>query len=281
MTRLLTKHWIAVILGLWLFNTAPASSEDNWPYGEFRESTYLLDQSIVIISWDTPSGRERLQRSKYNYDYFQLAHNFQPQLNPLYCGIASSVIVLNSMRLTKGSIPNQKAIEINRPKALGGGLLNYPSYSQLTLLGDKTDPVKPRAIIELKNIHAPKNKLDPGLTLKQLSGILKAYGASVQIHYADKSPLDGPDTFRHKLKNILRDSTHFIIVNFHGKSMGAPTDGHITPIGAYDEKTDSVLLLDVAGYLNPWYWVPVEHLYWAMHTKDGENYRGYVIVSDN
>lgn len=138
------------------------------------------------------------------------------------------------------------------PKALGGGRLNYPSYSQqLTLLGEKTESIKSRANIELKNLHAAKKKFDPGLTLQELSEVLKAYGTDVQIHYADKSPLEGSGLFRKVLKKILSDSTHFVIVNFYGKSIGAPTDGHITPVAAYDEKTDSVLLLDVAGYLNP------------------------------
>jgi hypothetical protein len=139
MPRLQTNRWIVLTLALLFAKAILAAPAESWPYGEFHASTYVLDPRVVIVRWDTPEGRERLQRSKYNNDYFQLAVNFQPQINPLYCGIASSVIVLNSLRLAKGNIPNQKAIEIDVPKALGGGQLNYPSYSQLTLLGDKTD----------------------------------------------------------------------------------------------------------------------------------------------
>ena len=72
----------------------------------------------------------------------------------------------------------------------------------------------------------------------------------------------------------------FLIVNFDGQTMGASTHGHISPVAAYDENSDSVLVLDVAGYYNPWYWAPVEHLYRAMHTLDGEHYRGYLVVED-
>ena len=271
---------LIVILTIVVFDTPLSASGENWTYGEFHASKFSPNGDVALVAWDTTTGRDRLVRSEYKNDYFQLAHNFQPQANPLYCGIASSVIVLNSMRLSTGGVPNQKAIEVKVPEALGSGYLDYPSYSQLTLLGEKTESVKSRAIIELKNQNDPKAKLDPGLTLQNLHDVLKAYGTRVQLHYANRNPDEGTKVFRDTLKKALSDSSDFVIVNFHGKTMGAPTDGHISPVAAYDEKSDSVLLLDVAGYLNPWYWAPAEHLYRAMHTKDGDNYRGYVVISD-
>ena len=43
---------------------------------------------------------------------------------------------------------------------------------------------------------------------------------------------------------------------------------------------DSVLILDVSGYMNPWVWAPVADLYAAMHTLDGDDYRGYLVVRE-
>ena len=277
--QVITRLLVA-IFGLILAEIACSSSAEDWSYGRFRTSQFAPSSKVELIAWNTPAGRERLMWSQYKNDYFQLAHNFQPQINPLYCGIASSVIVLNSMRLATNGVPSQKAIEVKVPEALGGGRLDYPSYSQLTFLGEKTDSIKSRAVVELKNQNGPKTKLDPGLTLQDLHDVLEAYGTRVQLHYVEQEPDEGIDDFRSSLKKALSDSTNFMIVNFHGKTMGAPTDGHISPVAAYDEKSDSVLLLDVAGYLNPWYWTPTEHLYRAMHTKDGNKYRGYVVVSD-
>ena len=63
----------------------------------------------------------------------------------------------------------------------------------------------------------------------------------------------------------------------HGES----AYGRFSPsLFSVDERSDSILLLDVAGYLNPWYWTRVEHLYQAMNTRDGDNYRGYLVVRD-
>jgi hypothetical protein len=249
-------------------------------YGVFRPSSFSPHGEVVLIGWDTEEGRKRLVRSGYKNDFFQLADHFQPQANPLYCGIASSVIVLNAMRQNKNAVPRQRALETEVPRSLGGGRLDYREYSQMTLLDERTEPVKHRTAIELKNAGDGSGQIQPGLTLLQLKGILEAYDARVELHYADAKSDDAVAAFRKDLRAVLVDSIRFLVVNFYGKAIGASTNGHISPVAAYDEQTDSVLVLDVAGHRNPWYWVPVAHLYGAMHTLDGNQYRGYLLVED-
>jgi len=139
-------------------------------------------------------------------------------------------------------------------------------------------------VINLENITKDntndESEFDPGLTLAQLKSLLELYNVDVVLNYADMEGKKSFDNFRNELKNILSDKDKFVIVNFIGKEVGASTGGHISPLAAYDQNTDSVLTLDVAGHKNPWYWVPLTHLYLAMHTKDGKNYRGWLIVSD-
>jgi len=248
-------------------------------YGVFGPSSFSPQGEIVLVDWNTEDGKSRLASSAYKTDFFQLAHNYQPQANPLYCGVASSVIVLNALRLNRNAVPSQKSLEVVVPEDLGGGRRPYPAYSQLTLLDERTEPVKPRAVIELKNA-AGGGEIDPGLKLIQLKGILEAYDTRVDLHYADADSVDAVAAFRDDLKSVLADSVRFLIVNFNGSTIGASTHGHISPVAAYDEKTDSVLLLDVAGYFNPWYWAPVTDLYGAMHTLDDDHYRGYLVVED-
>ena len=247
-------------------------------YGLFSPSLFSLDDAVVIVGWDTNEGQARLARSRHKTDYLQMAQHFQPQMNPLYCGVASSVIVLNSMRLPAGVTAHRSPVEKEIAADPDDDWLKYPAYSQQNLLGDRTEAVKPRAVIEMRSTD--DGEVDPGLTLAQLKGILEAYDATVELYYADKNNKAGMSAFRTTVRQALQESQQFILVNFHGRSIGALTDGHISPVAAYDERSDSVLLLDVAGYLNPWYWVPVEHLYQAMHTRDGDNYRGYLVVRD-
>ena len=272
-----SKHIAGFILFVICFSGLPVYSEE---YGKFKSGIISFEGEVDIVSWNSQQGQQRLLRSTHKNDYFQLAHHFQPQANPLYCGIASSVIVLNALRMKKNSVPSQSLVEMDKPQALGGGRLSYPSYSQLTFLNEKTDVVKPRNLIEMKDLNSSKEELDPGLKLSQLKKILEVYNSKIEIFYADKDGEAAVDKFRKHLKLILKEDKKFLLVNFYGKTMGTQAEGHISPVAAYEGKTDSVLLLDVAGYLNPWYWVPVEHLYLAMHTLDGDTHRGYLIISD-
>jgi len=211
---------ISYTLLLSLLNHAVLALEST--YGHYQPSQF--SDSVVLVNWQSPEGRQRLINSKYNNDFFQLAHHFQPQANPLYCGIATAVIVLNALKV--GQIPSQKQLEVQKPKVWGGDEIPYPLYSQQTFLNANTDKIKSRKIIRLENI-TPENEhkaqaFDPGLTLAQLEAMLEHYQLNVALF--------------------------------------------------------TVLLLDVSSYLNPWVWIPVAELYQAMHTQDGQHFRGYLIV---
>lgn len=246
----------------------------------FRIVTFILlfsfsAQAADLTTWNSKAGLARLENSKYKNDFYQLANFYQPQINPVYCAVASSVIVLNAFE--QGSVPNQKELAIAKPS---GGVLEYHAYSQINFLNDKTDAIKKREVILFQKTDA-KNEYDPGLTLFDLSSMLsKVYKLKTKIIYADKNDERALEKFRSDLQKYLQDATNFIIVNFDGKTLGTKTGGHISPLAAYDEASDSVLVLDVALHKGTtWYFAPVKELWAAMNTKDGQNYRGYLIVS--
>jgi hypothetical protein len=191
------------------------------------------------------------------------------------------VIVLNALKY--GNIPNQKELEVQVPASLGGGLVAYNLYSQINFLNAATDKIKLREIIELKKPKELKNgkeMFDAGISLSDLHDILKnAYKVKVKMVYAEKDNAKSVNKFRQDLKEILADNKHFIIANFDGKVLGANTGGHMSPLAAYDQETDSVLVLDVALHKELWYFTPLSKLYEAMNTKDSDHYRGYLVVS--
>jgi len=254
------------------------------PYGQYNPSQFSSDHQVVLVSWNSEEGKKRLLRSQFNNDFFQLANNYQPQSNPLYCGIASSVILLNTIRTTSGKIPAQAEASIVRPAVLGGDLVPYYLYSQSNLLNDVTDRVKSREVIQLRNISGSKNedadKFDPGLSLADLKSVLESYKLRVQKFSAEPEIGEGAAQFRKVLKSVLVENENFLLINYKSDMVGQMSSGHISPVGAYDEQSDSVLVLDVAGYQNPWLWIPVTDLYASMHTKDGQNYRGYLVVEE-
>ncbi len=262
--------------------TAFGLSEDK--YGVFKKSEFSTSDSPVAVSWYSKESRQRFERAEIKNDFYQLAPNYQPQINPLYCGMASATILLNAFRLSKGVVSQPKH-EVEKPKVMGGGKIPFPLFTQDTLLNEKTDRVKDRLKIELKNI-TPENTdnekaFGPGVSLSQLKGVLEAYGLKADAYEAsDKSSDAVVSKFREMVKKVLNDEDNFILINFKGATLGAATGGHISPLGAYDSKSDSVLILDVASHKNPWYWIPVSYLYKAMNTKDGDKFRGYVVVKD-
>jgi hypothetical protein len=56
------------------------------------------------------------------------------------------------------------------------------------------------------------------------------------------------------------------------------TRGHMSLVSAYQQDSDEVLVLDVALHKNQWQWVSLSNIVSAMNTKDGKQYRGYMIV---
>ena len=73
-----------------------------------------------------------------------------------------------------------------------------------------------------------------------------------------------------------------MIVNYLRKAIGQQIGGHISPLAAYDAKEGRFLVLDVARYKYPPFWVRASDLFDAMNTTDASNggkTRGYVVVT--
>jgi len=244
--------------------------------------SFLYSNSFAIakdnnILWNSSSGLLKLHNSKYKNDFYQLINFYQPQENPVYCAIATATIILNS--LNYGDIDSQKSGEITKPKSLGGGIIRYPLYSQQDFLNKNTQKIKEKEIINFKKTNS-KKEFDPGLSLSDLENMLvEYYDLKVRKFHAKALNAKSLNIFRKNVKRTLAEDKRFLAVNFDGKKIGQKTNGHMSPIAAYDQKSDYVLVLDVALHKNKWYWVKLKSLYKAMNTKDGDSYRGYLIIS--
>jgi hypothetical protein len=149
------------------------------------------------------------------------------------------------------------------------------------LLNAETDIIKPKDVIAPSiNPEKAKAVFDPGLCLKDVAAILKIYGAKTKTTYASEPLHEGVKQLRDTIIATMKHAEKILICNFFGRMKGMTTGGHYSVVGAYDEETDSVLVMDTAAHKNPWYWVSIKHLYKAMHTKDGRHHRGWIVVSD-
>jgi hypothetical protein len=113
-----------------------------------------------------------------------------------------------------------------------------------------------------------------GLTLDELAEVArKKTSREVQI-LRDLSP----EQFRAELRRA-NDPSRRMIVNFDRKPIFGAGAGHHSPIGAYLEDRDLVLVLDVNGDFKPWL-VERERLFRAVDTVDSFSgkKRGLLVV---
>ena len=86
------------------------------------------------------------------------------------------------------------------------------------------------------------------------------------------------DDVRADLVGNLKRRGDFVIVNYQRKAVGQLGPPHISPVGAYDDQSDSFLILDVNPTSASWVWMPSATLVKGMRTFDTVENRGYILV---
>lgn len=239
-------------------------------------------QTYANQVWSSEFGIKKLESSQFKNDFFQLVNFYQPQQNPAYCGVATAVMILNS--LNYGKIESQKSSEIVKPN---GEKIAYELYSQDSFFNNDVEKIKSKSVIayekpkEIKIKNGSETKIyNPGLTLAEFAKILNnVYKIKVKKYHFKRLNEKSIDDLRQKLKAIMIDDNKYLVANFDGRVLDHKTNGHFAPVVAYNQNSDEVLILDPALHLNQWFWVSLPKLAEAMNSKDETDYRGYAILS--
>ncbi len=205
----------------------------------------------TLIAFDSDEGHRLLASASAKADFFPLTSHFVTQKTTAFCGVASSVMVLDSLGLVAPEVKEWAP---------------FRAFTQDNVFNEKTG--------ELNAAHVQSG----GLTLEQLAFLLEANGAKAAPVHADASDVGD---FRAELKRNLSDPKDFLLVDFFRPELGQDFGAHWSPVAAYDEASDKVLVLDVARMRYPPYWAPVESLFKAMNTTDLDagKTRGWVTVT--
>ncbi|MFN6131610.1 MAG: phytochelatin synthase family protein, partial [Synechococcaceae cyanobacterium] len=179
-------------------------------------------------------GQVLLFRSRQRSDYGPLSQEFLTQANLSYCGVASAVMALNSLAV---------------PAPAAKGYASYRFWTQENLFeagsgGPDATTVRQR-----------------GMTLAQLQQLLAGRGVTASAIEASSLSLA---ELRQLLRRSLADPDDRLLVNYHRQALGQAGGGHISPLAAFDDGSDRVLILDVARYRYPAVWVPISQLLQAM-----------------
>jgi hypothetical protein len=177
-------------------------------------------------------------------DFAPLAQHYETQANLAFCGVASAVMALNSLAIAA-------------PPAEGYG--RYRFWTQINLF---------QAPATLSFVQAERVRRE-GMSLEQLHGLLNstANDSNLIVRRYHGSQLDLAH-FRLLLRRNLSDASNRILVNYDRRLIGQPGGGHISPLAAYDTRSDRVLILDVARYRYPAAWVAVPALWQAIRSID-------------
>lgn len=194
-----------------------------------------------LIALPDAEGQILLQDNPYLADYDALQNHFESQIRPAWCGVASSVTVLNAMA-------------------------NDTQFSQRNFFNKNTDTVRHEWQVNMG-----------GMTLDELAALLRAQGVQAIPTHASDTTID---TFRKLAVTNLSTPGDYLLVNYHREALGQGPYGHISPLAAYDEETDRFLILDVTSYHYPPVWVETATLWQALNTIDNSSgkSRGFVEV---
>lgn len=200
-----------------------------------------------LINLKSPFGIILFKRS-LNTNLLKLLSHFETQKTVTYCGVASVVMVLNS---TEKLPPNDSQH------------LPYQYFTQDDFFNDQVKKIITSEIVQKK-----------GITLMKLNKVIQLYGLKSRLYYANKLNI-------YEFRNIIKSAIlkqQFVIVNFLRSELNQKGGGHHSPLTAYDEQTDSFLILDVARYKYPAFWVKAETLWKAINTKVGDASRGFIVI---
>jgi len=197
---------------------------------------------LNLVAIDSTRGQELLATSDYTADYGQLNAHFVPQARRAFCGVASSLMMINALQSAQMPL------------------------NQFNFFTDSVQKIRSSWAVTFA-----------GMNLAQLDALLEAHQLESTVFYASETSLA---EFRALVQKNLQNPQDAIAINYQREVLNQGKVGHISPIGAYHAKSDRVLILDVAAHKYPPVWVSTETLWQAMNTTDptSNRSRGFVVV---
>ena len=232
------------------------------------------EDAKLLVYWDSPQAIERLAQSRFRADFASLANQFQNQTDGMACGPTTGAMVLNALWLGRKKPLPLTAFDKKYKKHLPLGYdPRVMRYTPESFMSQKAQKIKTTAQLYGEPLEG---KNDFGLQIRQLHKIFLAHGAKSALRVAVKGLSD--QSIREELKANLQRPRDYVVVNYKRSSLGQKGGGHISPLGAYHEKTDSFLIMDVNSAKYSWVWAPSSLLIRSMRTFDTAEQRGWLLI---
>jgi hypothetical protein len=262
---------VSIFLGIELFSPIYIQAK------EMEESLPSIEEKHkLVISFNSDEGLQRLIRSSAKSDFAVLANHFEAQSNRAFCGPTTAAIILNSVFAKSSSLPRDSSrIQPADLKNLNPGFdLTVARFTQETVI-QKGQKTRAQILGEPLLIDG-KMMRDGGYQLRQFNEMLQANQLKTKLIVVSNQ-MELNEVREDFIKN-LQTAGDYLVVNYRREEVGQSGGAHISPIGAYDSASDSVLILDVNPAAHSWVWIPLSSLFKAMKTFDKVENRGYVLI---
>lgn len=205
----------------------------------------IQDAVADIIPLDSEEGQKLLGEAK-SPDYERLAGNWVPQLKS-HCGAASAVVVQNAM------LPGEE-------------------FTQSGLFTPETAHIITQDVV-----------YRIGFTLEELDNMIETRSGlkTTRFHAGEEEWMYSYEDWLAALKQNQATPGNNLIINY-------PTEyvidrqnkgGHFSPIAAYHEEKNLVLILEISPRKES-YWIDAHEIWGAMNQVDpiSEKVRGWIVV---
>ncbi|KAI9183424.1 DNA-directed DNA polymerase gamma mip1 [Blastocladiella emersonii ATCC 22665] len=209
---------------------------------------YKRELPPTCIDYASAQGKHlfKVALSEGNMEsYFRLASQFTTQSEPAFCGLGTLCMVLNSLGVD--------------PQRQWKGPWRWYDDSMLDCC---------RPLEEIKHT---------GITLGEFGCLALCNGLAAKVYRADRV------SKAKFLQDVVRTSARedeVLCVSYNRGTLQQTGNGHFSPVAGYCAAQNMVLILDVARFKYPPYWVSVDLLWESLlpHDPDTNKPRGYVIL---
>jgi glutathione gamma-glutamylcysteinyltransferase len=231
------------------------------PKPSFTRTFYQRPLPDSCIAFTTPQGRALFASAMQHQglkSFYHLIQQHSTQSEPAYCGISTLTIALNAF-----SLDPRRAWKDTPWRWYDESLLN--------------------CCVPLSEIQKT------GITIPTFACLAKCQGLQANVHYAQNVT---EQDFRNAVKQACveddsgkedagdRPLATVLIVSYYRGTLQQTGTGHFSPIAAYDQVSDSVLILDTARFKYGVHWVSLPLLFQAMLPVDPDTSisRGFVLL---
>lgn len=252
-----------------------------------NETIYMAKLPDSQIPFSSPEGVQLFHEAFLDggaKPFFKLIEQFHTQLDPGYCGLGSLAMILNTLAID----PNRCVPKLCNCccfffilKRQWKGIFRW--YTEELL--DCCVPLE-QSMCKLFKLNVKKilKVRKQGITVNQFHCLALCNNATCSVKYGSESNVN---EFREAVESVTykynEQDPKYLVVSFDRRAVSQLGIGHYSPIAIYHKKRDMVLVLDVARFKYPPYFIKVEDLFNATLPIDVDSgkSRAYMVLGRN